>query len=67
MAKQLKNNVLVKQFDAGVVEGRKQMVKEVLDLLEQKYMDSSIDRGSPRAEAILIVAREVAGFIRDQK
>ena len=67
MAKELKNNVLKKQFDAGVSEGRRQAFKEVLDLLEDKYMDPSHERGSERAKAILTVAREVGKYFQDHK
>ena len=67
MGKELKNNVLKKQFDAGVTEGRRQAFKEVLDLLGEKYMNPANKRGSDRAEAILTVAREVGKYFQEHK
>lgn len=41
-------------------EARRAAKKEMLDILEVRYMDETIERGSPTAVAILTVAKEVA-------
>jgi len=49
-------------FDAGRKEGRQQMRVEVLTYLQEKYLDAPDrpDRNTPKAEAILELAAELA-------
>lgn len=54
------------QFKAGVDHGKAQLSTEILTRLQNKYMDDSVIRKTPKAEAILELAKELAKYLRDK-
>lgn len=56
-------------FELGLDQGSRGMQAAVLTWLENKYIGDSErpDRGSPKAQAILELTRELAQFMRETK
>lgn len=48
-------------YEEGMLEGK----KRALSYLEAKYMHPSTARGTPEAEAILTLTRELATYLRE--
>lgn len=51
---------------AGLLIGRQEVRKQVLDYLQEKYMDPTLVRGSERGEAILEIVRELSPLMKVQ-
>ena len=47
-------------------EARQEARKEVLDILERRYMDTTVERDSPVAKAILTIAKDLAEEYRER-
>lgn len=56
-------NSIDRAFTNGVAEGRRQMKRAVLTMLETKYNDPSIIRGSIDGNALLDLLRTVSNDI----
>lgn len=52
-------------FTAGLKEGRRQAVAEVLTYLQNRYMDRAVVRGSSLGIAILQVAADLSKHIKE--
>lgn len=50
--------------DLGKREGRVEERALLLELLQKRYYEGTVERGSPLGEAILKIAREVAEYYR---
>lgn len=55
-------------FQEGVAEGKTQALNDLLNWLSDRYIANPErpDRGSPRAEALLTVTRELAAHFRGE-
>lgn len=47
-------------YDEGEKEGREKGRREILSLLEERYMQPDVERNTPMAQAILKIAREMS-------
>lgn len=54
-------------YTEGIMEGRRQMVTEVLTYLQDRYMDRTNVRGSTLGMAILEVAADVSAHVKELK
>lgn len=52
--------------DEGYQEGLQKGRQEILDWLQEQYLTSPTrpDRGSPKAQALLLLAKDAAAYIR---
>lgn len=50
-------------YQLGIKEGMKEQQIRVLTYLQERYMDREIDRGSPKAVAILEIAGDLGKFL----
>lgn len=47
----------------GHAEGRSEARSDVVNFLHKKYMEPTLERGTPEADAILTVAKEVVAHL----
>lgn len=52
-------------LNEGIQQGKKEMMKQVLDWLEEQYLNPKVKRGSERGQAILEVAHELSRAVRE--
>lgn len=57
-------NPVLKARQDGFNDAAVQIRKVVLDYLEAKYMAADTERGTPRAEAILEITRELTEIVK---
>lgn len=61
-----RKNPILAAYDNAYNEAVRDLRKIVLDHLEQMYMDPSVVRGTPMADAILRVTREVSELLKQR-
>ena len=48
----------------GIAKGREEAMAEILQYLEDRYLDENVERGSAGGKAVLRIAHEVASIAR---